>query len=69
VAVFRVDLNYNVKPFVTDLMNATGLAFDHEGTLYVSSRHEGAVYLMFSPQSSHPSPPIIWRSVRTGICT
>jgi sugar lactone lactonase YvrE len=44
VAVFKVDLNYGVKPFVNDLMNATGLAFDREGTLYVSSRHEGNVY-------------------------
>ncbi|HUS07725.1 MAG TPA: IPT/TIG domain-containing protein [Bryobacteraceae bacterium] len=44
VAVFKVDLNYSVKPFVTDLMNATGLAFDREGMLYVSSRHEGIVY-------------------------
>lgn len=44
VAVYKIDLNYEVKPFVTDLMNATGLAFDQEGTLYVSSRHDGIVY-------------------------
>jgi Glucose/sorbosone dehydrogenases len=44
VAVFKVDLNYTVKPFITDLMNATGLAFDREGMLYVSSRHEGIIY-------------------------
>jgi sugar lactone lactonase YvrE len=44
VAVFKVDLNYAVKPFITDLMNSTGLAFDREGMLYVSSRHEGIVY-------------------------
>ena len=25
-------------------MNATGLAFDHEGMLYISSRSEGSVY-------------------------
>lgn len=44
VAVFKIDLNYSVKPFISDLMNATGLTFDKEGILYVSSRHEGIVY-------------------------
>jgi len=44
VAVFKIDLNYNMKPFINDMMNATGLAFDHQGLLYVSSRHDGTVY-------------------------
>ncbi len=44
VAVYKVDLNYNVTPFVTDLMNATGLAFDHDGVLHISSRHDGIIY-------------------------
>lgn len=44
VAVFKIDLNYNMKPFISDMMNATGLAFDRQGLLYVSSRHDGAVY-------------------------
>jgi sugar lactone lactonase YvrE len=44
VAVFKVDLNFNVKPFINDLMNATGLAFDAEGQLYISSRYDGLVY-------------------------
>jgi hypothetical protein len=44
VAVFRVDLNFNMKPFLNDLMNATGLAFDLQGTLYVSSRYDGIIY-------------------------
>jgi sugar lactone lactonase YvrE len=44
VSVYKIDLNYNNKPFVTDVMNATGLAFDHAGTLYISSRHDGIVY-------------------------
>ncbi len=44
VAVFRVDLNYNVKPFIAELMNATGLAFDRQGMLYISSRFDGVVY-------------------------
>jgi sugar lactone lactonase YvrE len=44
VAVYKVDLNYNVKPFLNDLMNATGLAFDREGMLYISSRFDGVIY-------------------------
>jgi len=44
VAVFKIDLNYNVKPFINEMMNATGLAFDHDGLLYVSSRSDGSVY-------------------------
>jgi sugar lactone lactonase YvrE len=44
VAVFKVDLNHNVTPFITDLMNATGLAQDRDGMLYISSRQEGIVY-------------------------
>ncbi|MBS1828633.1 MAG: IPT/TIG domain-containing protein [Acidobacteria bacterium] len=44
VSVYRVDVNYDVKPLVTDMMNATGLAFDRDGMLYVSSRYDGIVY-------------------------
>jgi glucose/arabinose dehydrogenase len=44
VSVYKIDLNYNVVPILTDLMNATALAFDREGTLYISSRYDGIVY-------------------------
>jgi sugar lactone lactonase YvrE len=44
VAIFKIDTNYNVKPFVGDLMNATSIAFDKDGQLYVSSRFDGTVY-------------------------
>jgi len=44
VSIYKVDLSYNTRPFVTDLMNATGLAFDREGILYASSRHDGIIY-------------------------
>ena len=44
IAIYRIDANYNVKPFVHEMMNATGLAFDRDGTLYVSSRYDGTVY-------------------------
>jgi len=44
VSIFKIDTNYNVKPFLSDLMNATAIAFDREGQMYVSSRHDEAVY-------------------------
>jgi sugar lactone lactonase YvrE len=44
VAIYRIDTNYNVKPFLHEMMNATGLAFDRSGSLYVSSRYDGTVY-------------------------
>ncbi len=44
VALYKINTQHVVKPFVNDLMNATGLAFDREGMLYVSSRMEGTIY-------------------------
>ncbi len=44
VAVYKIDLNFTMKPFINDLMNATGLAFDEQGLLYISSRYDGIVY-------------------------
>jgi len=44
VAVYKIDTNYDIKPFVVEMMNATSIAFDREGQMYVSSRFDGAVY-------------------------
>lgn len=44
VAIFKIDTSYAVKPFVVEMMNATAIAFDRQGQMYVSSRHDGAVY-------------------------
>jgi len=44
VSIYKIDTNYNSKPFVTDLMNPTGLTFDRDGLLYVSSRYDGIIY-------------------------
>jgi len=44
VSVFKIERNRVVRPFLHDLANPTGLAFDREGYLYVSSRLEGTVY-------------------------
>jgi glucose/arabinose dehydrogenase len=44
VAIFKIDTSYVVKPFVQEMMNATSIAFDRQGQMYVSSRYDGAVY-------------------------
>ncbi len=44
VSVYKVDLNYRLRPLLSDLMNATGLAMDRDGLLYISSRYDGVVY-------------------------
>lgn len=44
VSVYYIDTNHHMKPFLSDVMNATGLAFDRAGLLYVSSRYDGVIY-------------------------
>ena len=44
VSIYKIDQNYSMKPFVTEMMNPTAIAFDREGQMYVSSRHDGIVY-------------------------
>jgi len=44
VSIFKIDTNYAVTPFLTDMMNATAIAFDREGKMYVSSRHDETIY-------------------------
>lgn len=44
VAIFKVDSSANIKPYVVEMMNPTGLALDADGYLYVSSRNDGTVY-------------------------
>jgi sugar lactone lactonase YvrE len=44
VSVFRTGPDGEMQPFAQGIMNATGMALDGAGFLYVSSRHEGTVY-------------------------
>src|ERR1700690_2656617 len=44
VAIFKIDTNDQITPFVTEMMNATAIAFDREGQMYVSSRHDEMIY-------------------------
>src|SRR5262245_19792458 len=46
VSIYKVTSKGAVTPFVTDIMNATGLAFSLTGELFVSSRYENNIYQM-----------------------
>ena len=48
VSVYKIDTSLRLKPLITDIMNATGLALDSEGVLYLSSRSDGVVYQVAS---------------------
>jgi sugar lactone lactonase YvrE len=52
VSVVRVSPDGRGTPFVTGILNATGLAFNNEGDLFVTSRAEGNVYRIDSSGES-----------------
>jgi sugar lactone lactonase YvrE len=54
-----------VTPYLTELMNATGLAFDTQGVLHVSSRFDGIVYQ--APASGSVNVFVEGMGVATGI--
>src|SRR5271163_2250355 len=51
VSVFKIDPDGEMHVLLSGLMNATGLAIDDHGYLYVSSRHEGTVHRV-SPEGA-----------------
>jgi sugar lactone lactonase YvrE len=50
VSVFRVEPDGEVTPYVSEIVNATGLAWGPDDCLYLSSRQEGAVYRVVGSQ-------------------
>jgi len=51
VSVFKIAPNGEMRVLLSGLVNATGLALDAYGYLYVSSRHEGTVHRV-SPEGA-----------------
>ena len=44
VSLYKVTSGGQVKPFVTEMMNPSGLAVDPTGALYVSCRNDGTIH-------------------------
>src|SRR5271156_6549647 len=44
VSLYKITSNYSVKPFVTSLINPSGLAIGPGGDLFVSCRHDGTIH-------------------------
>jgi sugar lactone lactonase YvrE len=44
VSLYKVTSSDAVKPFITELMNPTGLAVDRNGYLFVSCRNDGTIH-------------------------
>ena len=65
VSFYKLDPNYRLKPFLSDLMNATGLAMDRDGLLYISSRYDGIVYQ--ATESGNMSVYVEGMGVATGL--
>ena len=51
VSVFRITPSGEAAPFVTGIVNATGLAVGPDGYLYVSSRNDGTIHRV-SPEGA-----------------
>jgi len=44
VSLYKIGPNYGVKPYVTSLINPTGLALGPNGDLFVSCRNDGTIH-------------------------
>src|SRR5271154_1634708 len=44
VSLYKVTSNHTVKPFITEMMNPSGLAIDRNGYLFVSCRNDGTIH-------------------------
>ncbi len=49
VSIFKITPKGIIMPYIKNIKNATSMAFDSKGTMYVSSRFEGVVYKVNSP--------------------
>jgi sugar lactone lactonase YvrE len=65
VSLYKITANYSVKPYVTSLVNPSGLALDHDGNLFVSCRNDGTIYRI-TPEG-RPEQWIEGMGVATGI--
>jgi hypothetical protein len=65
VSLYKITANYNVKPFVTSLINPSGLALDRTGNLFVSCRNDGTIHRI--PPDGRAEQWIEGMGIATGI--
>jgi len=44
VSIYKISPDDTVSPFISDVVNPTGMAFSREGVLHVTSRYDGSLY-------------------------
>jgi len=44
VSLYKITANHSIKPFITELINPTGLALDKNSYLFVTCRNDGTVH-------------------------
>lgn len=44
ISVYRIASDGEIKPYLSNIPNASSMVFDRDGNLYVSSRFEGTIY-------------------------
>lgn len=44
VSIYKIAADGMIEPFLSDIINPTGMAFDGDGVLHVTSRYEGELY-------------------------
>jgi sugar lactone lactonase YvrE len=54
VSVYKLGPNGKSQPFLSDLMNPTGIAFDPEGQMFITSRYDGTVYRVSPFKEAEP---------------
>jgi sugar lactone lactonase YvrE len=65
VSIYKLEAGGVLTPFVSDLMNASGLALDADDVLYAASRHEGTIFR--TTDAGNFTPYVEGMGVATGI--
>jgi sugar lactone lactonase YvrE len=54
VSVYKISTRGESQPFLADITNPTGLAFDPDGQLFITSRYDGTVYRVSPFKEAEP---------------
>lgn len=54
ISVYKISADGEMLPFLSDLTNPTGIAFDPEGQMFVTSRFDGTVYRVSPFKEAEP---------------